>query len=143
MRTCRRSWWLDHRRRIQFPGSYVRLGVDNVEQFRVLLPNGIYVTARRCINEDIFFALAGGGGGSFGVIMDMNTRVHPRVIIQVMSPNAAFTTSDGILKDYSFHFPDLSSEHAKELFSILTANANDWAAERWGGFVVLHRASAQ
>ena len=33
------------------------LGVDNAQQLKDILPNGTYVTANRCQNQDIFFAL--------------------------------------------------------------------------------------
>lgn len=36
-----------------------------------------YVTANRCQNEDLFFALRGGGGATFGIIMEMTTLAHP------------------------------------------------------------------
>ncbi|KAK5730587.1 hypothetical protein LTR15_000524 [Elasticomyces elasticus] len=40
------------------------LGVDNVLQIKAVLPDGTYVTANRCQNQDIFFALRGGGGST-------------------------------------------------------------------------------
>lgn len=60
------------------------LGVDNVQQFRVVLPNGTSVTANRCLNPDVFFALRGGGGGTFGVITEMSTIAHEQVTLQVI-----------------------------------------------------------
>lgn len=42
------------------------LGVDNVVDFQVVLPSGISVLADRCTNADLFWALRGGGGGTFG-----------------------------------------------------------------------------
>ena len=59
------------------------LGVDNTRQLRVVLPNGTYVTANACQHQDIFFALRGGGGGTFGVVMEMSTEAHPQTTIQV------------------------------------------------------------
>ena len=59
------------------------LGADNVQQFKVVLPDGTYVTANRCQNQDVFFALRGGGGGTFGVIMEVSTRAHPQQTLQV------------------------------------------------------------
>lgn len=55
------------------------LGVDNVLQIRTVLPNGTYITANRCQNQDIFFALRGGGGNTFGVNWEMTTTAHPKV----------------------------------------------------------------
>ena len=59
------------------------MGVDNVLQIKAVLPNGTYVTANRCQNQDIFFALRGGGGSTFGVNMEMTTMAHPQVTLQV------------------------------------------------------------
>ena len=39
------------------------LGVDNVIQFEVVLADGRAVKADACTNEDLFWALRGGGGG--------------------------------------------------------------------------------
>jgi FAD/FMN-containing dehydrogenase len=52
------------------------LGVDNVQQFHVVLPNGTSVTANRCKNPDVFSAPRGGGGGTFGLITEMSTTAH-------------------------------------------------------------------
>lgn len=59
------------------------LGVDNVLQIRTVLPNGTYVTANECQNQDLWFALRGGGGSTFGVNFEMTTRAHPKVTLQV------------------------------------------------------------
>lgn len=52
------------------------LGVDNAMQMKVVLPNGTFVTANRCQNQDIFFALRGGGGGTFGVVTETTSKLH-------------------------------------------------------------------
>jgi hypothetical protein len=59
------------------------LGVDNVLQIRTVLPNGTYVTVNECQNQDLWFALRGGGGGTFGVNFEMTTRALPKVTLQV------------------------------------------------------------
>ncbi|XP_066931256.1 uncharacterized protein [Clytia hemisphaerica] len=45
------------------------LGIDNVLRFDVVLPNGCLVIADACKNTDLFWALRGGGGGTFGVVV--------------------------------------------------------------------------
>ena len=59
------------------------LGVDNALQIRAVLPNGTYVTANQCQNQDIFYAIRGGGGSTFAVNMEVTYRAHPRVTLQV------------------------------------------------------------
>ncbi|KAI0106104.1 putative oxidoreductase [Hypoxylon sp. NC0597] len=58
--------------------SYVRgLAVDNVLEFQVVKANGDLVTANHRENEDLFWALRGGGGGTFGVVTQVTLRVYP------------------------------------------------------------------
>lgn len=52
------------------------LGVDNVVQMKVVRPDGCFVTANRCQNQDIFFALRGGGGRTFGVVTETTSKIH-------------------------------------------------------------------
>ena len=59
------------------------LGVDNALQIKAVLPNGTYVTANRCKNQDIFYALRGGGGSTFGIITEVTTRANPQLTLQV------------------------------------------------------------
>lgn len=37
------------------------------------------MTANTCQNTDLFFALRGGGGGTFGVVMEVTMRALPRI----------------------------------------------------------------
>ncbi len=53
------------------------LGVDNVVDFRVVLPSGLMAKADRCTNADLFWALRGGGGGTFGIVTHMTYKLHP------------------------------------------------------------------
>ena len=52
------------------------LGVDNVLSFDVVLTNGTQVVADACSHPDLFWALRGGGGGTFGVVTRVHYRVH-------------------------------------------------------------------
>ncbi|KAF9890088.1 hypothetical protein FE257_006249 [Aspergillus nanangensis] len=97
------------------------LGVDNVQQLKAVLPNGTYVTANRCQNQDIFYALRGGGGGTFGVVMEMSTLAHPEKPMEL-----AQATLIGI-----------DRENTAEFLSIIVANAEKWSLEGWGGYIQL------
>ncbi|VUC37967.1 unnamed protein product [Clonostachys rosea] len=93
------------------------LGVDNNMQMKVVLPNGTYVTANRCQNQDIYFALRGGGGGTFGVVTEVSTKVH---------------------KDTAFTFASLGMAiptGSQEITEIFVKNAAKWAEEGWGGYL--------
>jgi FAD/FMN-containing dehydrogenase len=53
------------------------LAVDNVLAFTAVLANGSVVTASPCANPDLFWALRGGGGGSFAVVTAATYALHP------------------------------------------------------------------
>lgn len=59
------------------------LGVDRVLQFKIVTPDGKYRTVNKCQNQDLFFALRGGGGGTFGVVIESTFLVTPKVEVQV------------------------------------------------------------
>lgn len=59
------------------------LGVDRVVQFTIVTPDGVLRTADACQNADLFWALRGGGGGTFGVVLDATHRVEPVMPVAV------------------------------------------------------------
>ncbi|GKT40443.1 FAD-linked oxidoreductase ZEB1 [Colletotrichum spaethianum] len=53
------------------------LAADNTLSFEVVTPTGDLVTASKSENEDLYWALSGGGGGNYGVVTSITTRAHP------------------------------------------------------------------
>ncbi|CAG8428433.1 unnamed protein product [Penicillium salamii] len=53
------------------------LATDQVLELKVVLASGAFVTASACENIDLFTALRGGGGGTFGVVISATIKVHP------------------------------------------------------------------
>ncbi|KAJ7596506.1 FAD binding domain-containing protein [Mycena floridula] len=93
------------------------LGVDRVLEFQVVTPDGKIRTANKCQNQDLFYALRGGGGGTFGVVLSSTHLVSPRVTIQ-----AVIVT-----------FPAGNTTLTRELWSTMAQYGLTWAADGWGG----------
>jgi FAD/FMN-containing dehydrogenase len=55
------------------------LAADQVLSVNVVLPNGRFVTASETENTDLFWALRGGGGATFGVVTSMTVKVYPKM----------------------------------------------------------------
>ncbi|KAG8791887.1 hypothetical protein FRC12_007875 [Ceratobasidium sp. 428] len=60
--------------------SLYGLGIDNVLQITVVKANGKVVIANACRNQDLFWALRGGGGGTYGVVLDATYQTHPPLV---------------------------------------------------------------
>ncbi|KAH8929984.1 FAD-binding domain-containing protein [Atractiella rhizophila] len=52
------------------------LGVDQVLQFNIVTPNGLYLTVNEITHPDLWWAIRGGGGG-FGVLTEIVYKTHP------------------------------------------------------------------
>ncbi|XP_055329706.1 uncharacterized protein LOC129582253 [Paramacrobiotus metropolitanus] len=53
------------------------LAVENMLEATVVTADGQHLTANACHNPDLFFALRGGGGGTFGVVTSVTYELHP------------------------------------------------------------------
>lgn len=58
----------------QLSGVY-GLGADNVLEWEVVTAEGIHLVATPTKNSDLYWALSGGGGGTYGVVVSMTTRL--------------------------------------------------------------------
>lgn len=52
------------------------LSADNVLEWEVVTANGDHLVATPKKNADLYWALSGGGGGTFGVVLSMTTRLY-------------------------------------------------------------------
>ncbi|KAF7913028.1 uncharacterized protein EAF01_002049 [Botrytis porri] len=61
------------------------LGADQILEAEVVLANGEIVTANKCHNQDIFFAIRGGGGGTYGVVVSTIIKAYPTTSISAQT----------------------------------------------------------
>ncbi|KAF2097315.1 FAD-binding domain-containing protein [Rhizodiscina lignyota] len=96
------------------------LGVDRVLQYKIVTPDGVLRTTNECQNPDLFWALRGGGGGTFGVVIESTHKVEPVI------PLAVASMSYPIAPDMSNVLPFLN---------MCVNNSLRWAKEGWGGHI--------
>jgi FAD/FMN-containing dehydrogenase len=51
------------------------LAVDNVLEFKVVTADGNLIVVNDVVNQDLFWALRGGGGGTWGVVVEATFKV--------------------------------------------------------------------
>ncbi|KAJ7189133.1 FAD-binding domain-containing protein, partial [Mycena filopes] len=98
------------------------LAADRALQFKIVTPDGKYRTASACNNEDLFFALRGGGGGTFGVVLSATILAAPAAPVQV------------VVLTFSSQSP--SPARTEALWTLLTEHAVGWADGGWGGYAM-------
>ncbi|KAK3628153.1 hypothetical protein LTR56_018765 [Elasticomyces elasticus] len=59
------------------------LGADQVLEAEVVLANGECITASPCLNADVYWAIRGGGPGTYGVVTKTIIKAYPMVNVQV------------------------------------------------------------
>jgi len=94
------------------------LGVDNAIEISFVLSTGEFLTANSHQNQDLFWALRGGGGSTYGIVTSVTYRTYPSVPVQLYFYQANITNSSV--------FPELVAEllHSQVQF---TDNG-------WGGY---------
>ncbi|KAI1344273.1 putative 6-hydroxy-D-nicotine oxidase [Xylariaceae sp. FL0016] len=73
------------------------MGADQVLSIDVVLPNGRFITADEDNHSDVFWAIRGGGGATWGVVMGMTVKVHPKISFSGMT--FAITTGNDSLSN--------------------------------------------
>ncbi|KAL0564320.1 hypothetical protein V5O48_017727 [Marasmius crinis-equi] len=76
--------------------SMYGLGADQTLEFEVITPQGEFVRASPTENQDLYWALSGGGGGTYGIVWTMTVRAHKDLPITIGSINF---TADGLTQD--------------------------------------------
>lgn len=77
--------------------SLYGMAADHVLSYSVVLASGKFVTASPTSNPDIFWALRGGGGSTFGIVTSVTVKAYPD--IPVTGTTFAFGVSETVSYD--------------------------------------------
>lgn len=91
------------------------LATDQVLEYKVVLASGEVVTASACQHTDLFTALRGGGGGTFGVVVSATIkahRTHPVLAhsLEIVPLNDSMTELLNTTAEIMSKYPILSDE---------------------------------
>jgi hypothetical protein len=53
------------------------MGVDHLLEATIVTPNGQVLLANPCQDKDLFFAIRGGGGGTYGIVTEIVVKTYP------------------------------------------------------------------
>ncbi len=104
---------------IGFAARKFGLTCDNLLEARVVLANGTAVTCNAQEHSDLYWALRGGGGGSFGIVTRLVFRTHPVNMVSTYSLEWPWADARRVVAAWQRLAP-----HAPDgLFSVLNLNA--------------------
>ncbi|KAH9957276.1 hypothetical protein BGW80DRAFT_216211 [Lactifluus volemus] len=95
------------------------LAADNVLQYRVVLANGSFVKANSVEHSDLFWAMRGGGAGSWGVIIDATLRTFPTFNATLHTVNVLTDTlgqTANLMTTHAMHVKDWDAVKAGQYF---------------------------
>lgn len=98
------------------------LGVDRVLEFKVVTPDGVLRTANNYQNQDLFWALKGGGGNTFGVVLESTHKVEENFPV--------------VLADIGYPRKQQDRSVTKSFMRLLIDSAVAWGDLGWGGHVI-------
>ncbi|KAJ2977104.1 hypothetical protein NUW58_g7913 [Xylaria curta] len=76
--------------------STLGLAADQILEWEVITAKGDHLKATPSLNSDLYWALSGGGGGTYGVVVSMTMKAYPEMKVAIA--NITFK-SDGVLDD--------------------------------------------
>ncbi len=100
---------------------------SNLLQAEVVTANGKIMTANACFNPDLFWALRGGGGGTYGVVTKATLKTHPVADFMGFVDGSVEASSDEAFKELlqrfvEFYRGNLANENWGEQVSVRRSN---------------------
>src|SRR4029077_5871364 len=94
----------------------------------VVTADGKLLVANRCQNQDLFWALRGGGGGTFGIVTRVTLRTHPLPNFFGAVDGSIVATDDAAFKALlerfgAFYRESLNNEHWGEQVRVRRNNS--------------------
>ncbi|RSL67956.1 hypothetical protein CEP54_003037 [Fusarium duplospermum] len=116
------------------------LGSDQVLSVDIVTPDGHFITANEKENAEIFWAVRGGGGATFGVVTSLTVRVWPKMTFSGVTWSLS-SEEAGISKDlfweamriYWAKFPEYNDNHTYGYSTLFSAGPGKylWSMKPW------------
>ncbi|KAF1983079.1 FAD-binding domain-containing protein [Aulographum hederae CBS 113979] len=110
--------------------AHYGLGVDQFLEFKVVTADGKLKIANKVSNPDLFWALRGGGGVSWGVVTEVTYKAHPSPKVAWLS----FTIDSATASLESFLGRKNGSEGLEDAVAYMTAEFPELVRQGAGGF---------
>ncbi|KAI0061773.1 FAD-binding domain-containing protein [Artomyces pyxidatus] len=100
-------------------GPIYGLAADNALEYEIVVANGSLLTVNEFSHPDLFWAVRGGGPGTWGVIISVTFRTYPAFDTTLHTANVVTTTANqtgALLAAHARHVFDWDAQHAGQYF---------------------------
>lgn len=119
------------------------MAADQVLEATIVSPSGQILTINACQNAEYFYAFRGGGGGTFGVLIDVTVKTFPTppvtiLTLEIISPtadDAFFEQMAYIMSQYPY-LSNYSISGYPYIFPVYPTSANTSVAMYQAGFML-------
>ena len=111
------------------------MGADQVLALEVVTADGRFRTATATENEELFWAIRGGGGSTYGVVTSVVYKAHPQIPISTLAfsittgPTTNITADQffGALREYFIRFEGYADKGHYSYFFVLPAGDGQYS----------------
>jgi FAD/FMN-containing dehydrogenase len=96
------------------------VGSDQIVALEVVTANGRFVTATPTVNSDMYWALLGGGGGTFGIVTSAIIKVHRKIPVTVSTwtlMTSENVSADAFWEAFRFFYDNFPTYNAAKTYS--------------------------
>ena len=108
--------------------SLFGLGADQILEMEVVTADGEYRVINEASYPDLFWALRGGGGSTFAVMLSVTVKVYPSnsgtTVVLYYNTTAASDTFWSLAAHFHSHLPNMSEAGAMGYYGIVPVNGN-------------------
>ncbi|KAA8910824.1 hypothetical protein FN846DRAFT_938100 [Sphaerosporella brunnea] len=110
------------------------MAADQVLSYEVVLANGCFVTADKDTNSDLFWALRGGGGSAFGVVISITVKAFTERPVTISTFNFTASAADVAKYDSGDYSNDDFWAVIKHYLSLFPEHADQGIYSYWNIF---------
>lgn len=107
-------------------GSKFGMAADQVLEWEAITANGDLVTATPIQNTDLYWALSGGGGGTYAAVLSMTVKIHPNMITAASTLSFTEPSDDkywGAVQTFLMNLPAYLGAGGSGYWQVLPGNS--------------------
>jgi hypothetical protein len=95
------------------------MGADQVVALEVVTASGRFLTATPAVNQELYWAILGGGGGTFGIVTSAIVKVHEQVPVtaSIFNFTSAEIGADKFWEGFKFFWDEMPTYNAAKTYS--------------------------